>query len=61
MDQIKPLDQLDDAEISVLAASAAERGEPVEDANPFPPGSRKHEIFMRAYRAREDELHPTPQ
>ena len=54
---IKPLADLTDAEIHELGSCAAERGERIEDVNPFTAG-HAHDLFEEAFRQREAELQP---
>ncbi|RYF59462.1 MAG: hypothetical protein EOO27_09235 [Comamonadaceae bacterium] len=53
---VKPISALTSAEIHDLAVHAAERGERVEDVNPFPQGSRQNLDFARAFNQRAAEL-----
>lgn len=54
--QIKPITALSEAEAIDLATHAAERGERIEDVNPFPEGTVLHAIFARAFAARAADL-----
>jgi hypothetical protein len=53
---IKPLNTLTPAEVTDLAHAAADRGEPLDAANPYAAGSARHDRFAAAYRKREGEL-----
>lgn len=53
---IKPLSALTREEIAELGHLAAERGEAVEDVNPFTSGTHEATTFERSYRARSTEL-----
>ena len=53
--QIKPRHALSDDEIRAEAATAADNGERLAAANPYPHGG-KHDIFALAYLEREREL-----
>lgn len=47
-----PLDKLTPADIEDQAACAADNAQPLEDANPFEPGTTQHRAFNVAYRTR---------
>lgn len=47
--QIKPLHQATRADVTALARAAAERDEPMESANVFPPGTPNHLAFEVDY------------
>lgn len=53
---IKPLHTLDRAEIRELAHAAAERGDSIAEANPYPPGSINATRFDHDYQERAKEL-----
>lgn len=56
---IKPLSSLTEAEIRTLAQAAAERGENLEDANPFKLTQKaQRDQFAIAFLERQDELQP---
>ena len=46
---VTPIDRLSTAQIDDLAIHAAERGERLEDANPFAPGSPQRLTFASAF------------
>lgn len=54
--QIKTLSSLSHAEVADLAARAADRGEDLDQANPFAPGDWQHATFADVFRARAGEL-----
>lgn len=56
MHHIKPLTSITAAEAADLGTYAAERGERVEDANPFPAGTPQHAAFLQAFDQRAEEL-----
>ncbi len=56
--QVRPLSSLTDGEVHDLAIHAAERGERVEDANPFPAGARQHAVFVDAFERHAADLQP---
>lgn len=56
--QVKPLTSLSHAEVADLARHAADRGEDLEQANPFPAGHWRHATFADVFRARAAELAP---
>lgn len=56
--QVRPLSSLTDAEVHDLATHAAERGERVEDANPFPAHAPHHAVFAAAFAQRAADLQP---
>lgn len=56
--QIKSLSTLDHAEVADLAAHAAERGEELPLANPFPEGGWRHAVFRDVFVARVADLQP---
>ncbi len=58
MHAIKRLDNLTREEVRTLAHAAADRGEPMPDANPFPAMTERYECFKRDYRDRQAELSP---
>ncbi len=58
MHHVKPLGSLTDHEIHELAVCAAERGERIEDVNPFTAGTHAHARFEQAFRQREADLQP---
>lgn len=58
MHQIKSIHTLTDTEVRDLAAHAAERGERVEDVNPFTAGTHAHTVFAEAFHEREADLQP---
>lgn len=53
---IKPLHQATRAETRDMARAAAERGEPLAEANPFEPGTPQSLQFSTDYQARLAEL-----
>jgi len=58
---IKPLASLSHAEVADLAAHAAERGEELPLANPFPadgPDCWRHRVFRDVFAARAADLQP---
>lgn len=55
---VQPLTTLSHAQVAELAASAADRGETVEHANPFAPDCWRHAVFVDAFRERAAELQP---
>ena len=55
---IKPLDSLSHTEVTDLAAHAAERGEELPLANPFPEGGWRHAVFRDVFVARVADLQP---
>lgn len=55
---VKPLASLSHTEVSDLAAHAAERGEELALANPFPAGSWRHTVFRDVFAARAADLQP---
>ena len=57
---IKPLASLSHAEVADLAAHAAERGEELPLANPFPPKPDcwRHRVFRDVFVARAADLQP---
>lgn len=55
---IKPLARLTQDEVCTLAHAAADRGDPIETANPFPPDLPAFVWFQTYYRDRHDELSP---
>lgn len=54
---ITAIAQLTTADIEDQAACAADNAEPLEQANPFEPGTVRHRAFNVAYRTRLDWLH----
>ncbi|WP_213956308.1 hypothetical protein [Variovorax sp. dw_954] len=56
--EVKPISALTRAEICDLATHAAERGERIEDVNPFPEWTRNHVVFTNAFVKREAVLRP---
>lgn len=56
---IRSLSTLDHREVVALAQAAADRGEGVEDVNPFPPSCWRHRVFADAHAQRTGELQPT--
>lgn len=54
--QVKPIALLTTDEAIDLAHAAAERGECIEDANPFPDGSARGHEFVTAFALRCSEL-----
>ena len=56
MTTIKPLHTLTRSEIRELAHAAAERGEPVAEANPYPADSTNGINFQHDYQERALEL-----
>lgn len=57
MFHVKPIDSLTDAEIRDLARAAAERGERIEDVNPFT-AAHARRTYEQAFREREADLQP---
>lgn len=57
---IKPLSSLSHVEVAELAAHAAERGEELPLANPFPAesGCWRHRVFRDVFAARAADLQP---
>ena len=55
---IKSLSTLDHAEVADLAAHAAERGEELALANPYPEGSWRHIVFRDVFAARAADFQP---
>ncbi|ADU36197.1 hypothetical protein [Variovorax paradoxus] len=55
---IKSLFTLDHSEVVDLAEQAAERGEELALANPFPEGSWRHTVFRDVFAARVADLQP---
>ena len=55
---IRSLSKLTDAEVRDLGRHAAERGERVEDVNPFTAGTHAHTVFAEAFHEREADLQP---
>lgn len=57
---IKPLASLSHAEVADLAAHAAERGEELPLANPFPadPDCWRHRVFRDVFATRAADLQP---
>lgn len=53
---IKPLHTLDRAEIRELAQAAAERGDSIAEANPYPADSTNGINFQHSYQERAKEL-----
>ena len=53
---VKPLSSLSLAEVADLARHAADRGEDLEQANPFPAGHCRHPTFEDVFRERSAEL-----
>ena len=53
---IKPLHQATRGEIRDMARAAAERGEPLAEANPFEPGTPQCLDFSTDYHERHSEL-----
>jgi hypothetical protein len=58
MSSIKRLDNLTREEVRALAHAAADRGEPLREANNFPWVSEQHDWFEADYRDRQAELSP---
>lgn len=60
MHHVKPIADLTDGEVRELAVCAAERGERIEDVNPFTGSThaRLHALFEKAFREREADLQP---
>lgn len=56
MHQIKPLAQLSADEIRALAHAAAERGDDMNEANVFEPGTPSHIHFRSEYLKRDYAL-----
>jgi hypothetical protein len=56
MHHVKPISALTHAEMHDLAIHAAERGECVEDVNPFPDGTPEHRLFAAAFEQRATDL-----
>ena len=55
---VKPLSSLSHEEVADIAAQAAERGEELALANPFPEGSWRHTVFRDVFAARVVDLQP---
>ncbi|WPH22288.1 hypothetical protein [Variovorax paradoxus] len=55
---IKRLTSLSHTEVADLAAHAAERGEELALANPYPPDSWRHTVFRDVFAARASDLQP---
>ncbi|QRY31201.1 hypothetical protein JVX96_24480 [Variovorax sp. PDNC026] len=55
---VKPLSSLSHEEVADLAAQAAERGEELALANPFPEGSWRHIVFRDVFAACVADLQP---
>ncbi|WP_412511203.1 hypothetical protein [Variovorax paradoxus] len=55
---VKPLSSLSHEEVADLAAQAAERGEELPLANPFPVGAWRHTVFRDVFAARLADLQP---
>ena len=53
---IKPLARVSRDELRLLAQAAANRGEPLAQANVFAPGSANHRLFEHDYRERARAL-----
>jgi hypothetical protein len=53
---VKSLSTLDHAEVVELATHAAERGDDIAHANPFPPGCWRHAVFRVVFVARTVDL-----
>lgn len=60
MHDIKPLHALSRDEVRDLATHAAERGECLEQANPFGSADLNHVLFTTAFVRRADELRADP-
>lgn len=58
MHVIKPLHSLTRSEVRELAYAAADRGEPVDTANPFVSGTHSFDWFQADYSHRQAELSP---
>lgn len=56
--QVKSLSTLNHAEVADLAAHAAERGETLAHANPFPANCWRHTVFCDVFAARAADLQP---
>ena len=56
MHHVKPLYQLTRDEINALAHAAAERGDELDDANVFEPGTTSHTQFRSEYLKRDFSL-----
>ena len=56
MNNIRPLHTLDRGEVRELAHAAAERDEPLQQANKFEPGTQAHAWFELAYQERALQL-----
>ena len=56
MFDVKPLHALTRDEVRDLATHAADRGERLEEANPFGPADLNHVLFTTAFARRADEL-----
>lgn len=61
MHQIKPITAMTREECRDMANAAAERDEPLHQANPFEPGTTQHTNFSSDYWARHRELVETAQ
>lgn len=53
---IKPLERVSRDEVRLLAQAAANRGEPLAQANVFPDGTANHRHFAHDYRERARAL-----
>ncbi|MDR6887852.1 MULTISPECIES: hypothetical protein [Variovorax] len=55
---VKPLSSLSHEEVADLAGQAAERGEELPLANPFPEGTWRHTVFRDVFVARLADQQP---
>jgi hypothetical protein len=55
---VKPISSLSHEEVADVAAQAAERGEELALANPFPVGGWRHAVFRDVFAARVADLQP---
>lgn len=55
---VKPLTSLSHEEVTAIAVQAAERGEELALANPFPKGSWRHTVFRDVFAACVADLQP---
>lgn len=51
-----PIHALSTAQVRDIASHAAERGERIEDANPYTTGTTQHAIFVSAFNVRAADL-----
>lgn len=58
MDQIKPITALTREERRALAQAAADRGDQIQQACPFPGGTQEHSDFLDDYLHRRRALIP---